>query len=79
MEIETDSSKALQLLHYALPPYEFIILVCRSLLKRLQNPLGNYVADVLSKQGSMLTTYDKAIILQSPPKYIKDLLAKDKN
>ncbi|KAK4727234.1 hypothetical protein R3W88_032151 [Solanum pinnatisectum] len=78
-EIETDSTEVLQFLDHALPPYECIILRCRSLLKKLQNSLvrhsffrqGNYVADILAKQGS--------IFFQSPQDYIKDQLATDKN
>ncbi|KAH0730097.1 hypothetical protein KY289_001285 [Solanum tuberosum] len=58
LEIETDLSEILQLMDHAKPPYDVIISVCRSLLKKLQNPVvrhsyrqGNYVADILAKQA----------------------------
>ncbi|KAK4739250.1 hypothetical protein R3W88_002947 [Solanum pinnatisectum] len=85
-EIETDSAEILQLLDHAKPPYDIIISDCRSLLRKLQNPVvrhsfrqGNYVADILAKQGSRLTNYDKTTLLQSPPDSVNDQLAKDKN
>ncbi|KAH0748835.1 hypothetical protein KY290_028067 [Solanum tuberosum] len=40
---------------------------------------GNYVVDILAKQGSRLTNYDKTTLLHTPPDYVKDQLAKDKN
>ncbi|KAK6804968.1 hypothetical protein RDI58_002752 [Solanum bulbocastanum] len=86
LEIETNLTEILQLLDCAKQPYDIIISDCRSLLRKLQNPVvrhsfrqGNYVADILAKQGSKLTNYDKTTLLQSLPDSIKDQLAKDKN
>ncbi|KAG5588433.1 hypothetical protein H5410_048867 [Solanum commersonii] len=57
-----------------------------SLLRKLLNPVvhhnfreGNYVADILAKQGFKLTSYNMATILQSPPDIVQCQLTKDKN
>ncbi|KAH0641835.1 hypothetical protein KY290_033455 [Solanum tuberosum] len=62
IEIKMDSIEAIKLLENMHPTYHSIILHCRSILKKLGNPMvrhslrqGNKVADILSRLGCKLT------------------------
>ncbi|KAK4726506.1 hypothetical protein R3W88_031423 [Solanum pinnatisectum] len=84
LEVETDSLEILQFLEDSPPTYSSIIMSCRSMLKKLGNPMvrhnfrqANMVADVLSKICAKLTMTNQPHILLSPPEAVKDYLKAD--
>lgn len=74
IEIENDSTEILQVLQQAHPIYSTLVNDCRSLMKKLGNPLihhnfrqANKVAYFLSKMGAKLTLSIPDANISTPP------------
>ncbi|KAG5625232.1 hypothetical protein H5410_010450 [Solanum commersonii] len=80
LEVEID------LFHYAHPNYQPIVESCRSLLRRLGNPIvrhnfrqGNRLANFLAKEGNLLEVNNVTCILEAAPAGAKPILQAGKN
>ncbi|KAH0665687.1 hypothetical protein KY285_026893 [Solanum tuberosum] len=86
LEVEVDSTEVIELFNYAHPNYQSTVESCRSLLRRLGNPVvrhnfrqGNKLADFLAKEGSLLELNNDDHILVAAPAGARPILKADKN
>ncbi|XP_019235374.1 PREDICTED: uncharacterized protein LOC109215717 [Nicotiana attenuata] len=86
MEIETDSTDAIKLLHEDCTNFQNVILECRWLVHQLKLPLlrhnfreGNEVAHRLGKEALKKPPSDKFVYHARPPFFVQEDIRKDKH
>ncbi|XP_019229975.1 PREDICTED: uncharacterized protein LOC109210947 [Nicotiana attenuata] len=85
LEIETDSTNVIKLLHEEGTNFQNVILECRWLMHRLKLPIlrhnfreGNEVAHRLAKEALRKDPSDKCFYLARPPLFVQEEIQKDK-
>ncbi|KAK4711266.1 hypothetical protein R3W88_005779 [Solanum pinnatisectum] len=86
LEIETDLTEVIEFLHHSHPIYLSVLDSCRSLLRRLGNPMvrhhfrqANKLADFLAKEGCNISVINYLVVLVAPPEKANIILRADKD